>query len=73
MSKSEIINFFGDLAIQEDFKSMTKKDILKLINDEKIGYGLSIAENVDKWNKGGLTKKKYCNPVKIVDNRKKKK
>ena len=29
--------------------------------------------NPGTFNKGGLTKKKYCNPVKIVDNLRKKK
>ncbi len=58
MTKSQIINFFGDLAIEENFKGMTKKNILKLISDGEIGYGLSITEDVDNWNKGGAVKKK---------------
>ena len=63
MTKSQIINFFGDLALEENFKGMTKKNILKLISDKEIGYGLSITEDVDNWDKGGAVRKKKKNPT----------
>jgi len=43
---------------------MTKKQLLKFLHANH--------KDANLYNKGGLTKKNYVNPVKIVDNRKKK-
>ena len=47
-----------------DFKNITKEELLEIV-------GNTMGRELD-FNKGGLAIKKYVNPVKIVDNRKKK-
>lgn len=42
---------------------MTKKQLLKFLHANH--------KDANLYKEGGLTKKKYCNPVKIVDNLKK--
>ena len=48
-----------------DFKNITKDELLEIV-------GNTMGKELD-FDTGGLATKKYVNPVKIVDNRKKKK
>ena len=45
-----------------------KKDIIEYIMEQDLNFSVF----GDKYSKGGLATKNYVNPVKIVDNRKKK-
>ncbi len=47
-----------------DFKNITKDELLEIV-------GNTMGSELD-FDRGGLATKKYVNPVKIVDNRKKK-
>ena len=60
------ISEVGLVDEDDDLKSMTKPEVVEIINNY-MGY--------DKKSKGGLadTKKKYVNKVKIINNLKKKK
>jgi hypothetical protein len=53
-------------------RRLTAKDILAM-PDQQIDSILTEMVGGDRYSSGGLASKNYVNPVKIVDNRKKKK
>jgi len=71
-SKAELINKYG-VSLREIY-NLSKSDLDKLPKIEIMEdiYGLGIMRDEDKFSSGGLSTKKYANPVTFVDNLKKK-
>ena len=69
LSKRKLISLVRDdmgyTSDDFDFKNISRDELLEIV-------GNTMGSELD-FNKGGLAIKKYVNPVKIVDNRKKKK
>jgi len=72
-SKAQLINKYG-VSLREIY-DLSKSELDKLPKIEIMEeiYGLGIMRDEDKFSSGGLSTKKYMNPVKVIDNRKKKK
>ena len=50
---------------------LTLKDVMGM-SEQALDQIMTEMAGGDRYNKGGLVKKNYCNPVTIVDKRKKK-